>query len=58
MIEMTDLRNYKVTVTIEVELAAYTSFDAREAVCEALEDIDALGARVTKLDLDSIVEIN
>lgn len=42
---------------LEVELQAFNKADAADAVVEALEDIDALGARVTKLDLDSVEDL-
>lgn len=51
------MNRYRVVASLEVELFAFTENDAIDAVQEALADLDALGATVTRVDVDDIEDL-
>ena len=50
------MKYYEVNVEMKVKIAAFEADDAKDAVEEALQDIDALGAKVLSLEVISTVE--
>lgn len=52
------MKSYVYTVSMEVTLPAFNEYDGKEAVIVALEDIDALGATVTKLEVNYSGTVN
>ncbi len=51
------MNNYRLSIELEVEMPAFNESDARDAVEEALADLDALGSTVTKLVIDHVEEL-
>ena len=51
------MKSYRITVDLEVEIPAFSESDARDAIEEALADLDALGSTVTKLVIDHVEEL-
>jgi hypothetical protein len=48
------MKEFEFFVTLKVTLQAFNASDAEEAVQDALQDIDALGAVVTDLKVDLV----